>query len=91
LPCAAASDDRRLIVADTSKSQVVMWHGVPREGAGPEADSVLAQSDLDENGENRWPEVADYSLCWLYGLSLAGNILAIAVSGNNRVMFWRPD
>jgi hypothetical protein len=53
------------------------------------ADTVLAQADFDANGENRWDAVADDSLCWPYGLSLAGNLLAIADSGNNRVMFWR--
>ena len=56
-------------------------------GIGP-ADDVLAQPDMDANGENRWDAVADDSLCWPYGLCLAGNRLAIADSGNNRVMVW---
>ena len=33
--------------------------------------------------------VADDSLCWPYGLSAAGDLLAVADSGNNRVTFWR--
>ncbi len=90
-PYAVVNDDRRLIVADTSNNRVLIWHGLPREGAGLEADTVLAQSDLDANGENRWTAVADDSLCWPYGLSLAGDTLAIADSGNNRVMFWSVD
>ena len=52
---------------------------------------MLGQPDLDANGENRWDAVADDSLCWPYGLSLAGDLLAVADSGNNRVVFWQVD
>lgn len=88
-PYSTVSDEDRLFVADTSNNRVLIWHGLPREGAGVPADTVLAQADFDANGENRWDAVADDSLCWPYGLSLAGDLLAIADSGNNRVMFWR--
>ena len=90
-PYAVVSDDRRLIVADTSNNRVLVWHDLPRTGAGVPADAVLAQPDLDANGENRWDEVADDSMCWPYGLSLAGDTLAIADSGNNRVVVWTVD
>jgi hypothetical protein len=90
-PYAVVSDDRRLIVADTSNNRVLVWHDLPRTGAGVPADAVLAQPDLDANGENRWHQVADDSMCWPYGLSLAGDTLAIADSGNNRVVVWTVD
>ncbi len=90
-PYAVASDEGRLVVADTSNNRVLIWHGLPRAGAGLPADTVLAQPDMDANGENRWSAVTDDSLCWPYGLSLAGDLLAIADSGNNRVMLWRID
>ncbi|MCU0280059.1 MAG: hypothetical protein MUE31_14365, partial [Candidatus Nanopelagicales bacterium] len=90
-PYAVASDAGRLIVADTSNNRILLWHGLPRSGAGSPADTVLAQPDLDANGENRWDAVADDSLCWPYGLSLAGDLLAVADSGNNRVVFWEID
>ena len=90
-PYSVASDDDRLFVADTSNNRVLIWNGLPRAGAGVPADAVLAQPDFDANGENRWDAVADDSLCWPYGLSLAGDLLAIADSGNNRVMFWQVD
>lgn len=90
-PYAAVSDESRLIVADTSNNRVLLWHGLPRAGAGLPADTVLGQPDLDANGENRWDAVADDSLCWPYGLSLAGDLLAVADSGNNRVVFWQVD
>ena len=86
-----ASDDRRLFVGDTSNNRVLIWHGWPRTGAGIPADTVLAQPDMDANGENRWTAVGDDSLCWPYGLCRAGDLLAVADSGNNRVMAWRVD
>lgn len=90
-PYAAVSDDDRLVVADTSNNRILIWHGLPRAGAGLPADTVLAQPDMAANGENRWAAVTDDSLCWPYGLSLAGDLLAIADSGNNRVMLWTID
>ena len=90
-PYAVVGDEKRLIVADTSNNRVLLWHGLPRHGAGVPADTVLGQADLDANGENRWDAVADDSLCWPYGLSLAGDLLAVADSGNNRVVFWQVD
>jgi hypothetical protein len=59
--------------------------GTPLRGA----DYVLAQPDFASNGENRWTSVQHDTLCWPYGLSLCGNTLAVADSGNNRVMLWR--
>ena len=57
---------------------------------------VLGQGDFDSAGENRWEAVRDDTLCWPYGLALAdggsrdgaGGLLAVADSGNNRVMLW---
>ena len=60
------------------------------------ADAVLGQRDFDRAGENRWTGVAADTLCWPYGMSAAtdarhGDVLAIADSGNNRVVVWhRP-
>jgi hypothetical protein len=88
-PYAVVTDADRLIVADTSNNRILVWHGWPREGAGTPADTVLAQPDMDANGENRWTSVEDDSLCWPYGLSLAGQLLAVADSGNNRVVLWK--
>ena len=88
-PYAVTSDSTRLFVADTSNNRILIWHGWPRQGLGMPADTVLAQPDMDANGENRWKSVEDDSLCWPYGLCVAGDVLAIADSGNNRVMLWR--
>ena len=87
-PYAVVSDAQRLFVADTSNNRILIWHGWPRDGAGVPADTVLAQPNMDANGENRWKAVEDDSLCWPYGMSLAAGVLAIADSGNNRVVIW---
>ena len=42
------------------------------------ADTDLAQPDMDANSEDRRKTAEDVSLCWPYGLSLAGDVLAVA-------------
>ncbi len=88
-PYAVVMDEKRLFVADTSNNRVLVWHGIPRGTVGSAADTVLGQPDMDANGENRWSSVGPDTMCWPYGLSLAGDRLAIADSGNNRVVIWR--
>jgi hypothetical protein len=88
-PYAACLDDQRLAVADTANNRILLWDNVPDDGRG--ADHVLAQPDFSSNGENRWTSVQHDTLCWPYGLSLCGNTLAVADSGNNRVMIWRRE
>jgi hypothetical protein len=90
-PYAVVADADRLFVADTSNNRVLVWHGIPRGQIGASADTVLGQPDMDANGENRWSAVTDDSLCWPYGLSVAGDLLAVADSGNNRVIVWRVN
>ncbi|BBY65983.1 NHL repeat-containing protein [Mycolicibacterium helvum] len=86
-PYASCLDGQRLAVADTANNRILLWDGVPTDGRG--ADHVLAQPDFSSNGENRWTSVQRDTLCWPYGLSLRGDTLAVADSGNNRVMIWR--
>ncbi|MFN8070550.1 MAG: NHL repeat-containing protein [Mycobacterium sp.] len=93
-------DTERLAVADTANNRILLWDGMPdgpiargADGAGGGtpfrgADYVLAQPDFGSNGENRWTSVQRDTLCWPYGLSLHGDLLAVADSGNNRVMLW---
>lgn len=84
LAVAAAS----LAVADTANNRVLAW---TLSGDGPPraATAVLGQGDFDASGENRWRAVAADTLCWPYGLGGHGDRLAVADSGNNRVMLWR--
>lgn len=77
----------RLAVADTANNRILLWDGMPRNGRA--ADHVLGQPNFASNGENRWTSVQRDTLCWPYGISLRGDRLAVADSGNNRVVVWR--
>ena len=88
-PYALSLDDGRLAMADTANNRVLLWDDVPDGPICRGADHVLAQPDFSSNGENRWTSVQHDTLCWPYGLSLRGDTLAVADSGNNRVMLWR--
>ncbi len=85
-PYAIDIADGRMAVADTANNRVLVWDDVPNEPAP--ATRVFGQLDFSTAGENRWDSVADDTFCWPYGLSLHGDRLAIADSGNNRIMVW---
>lgn len=76
-----------MVVADTANNRLLVWDTVPAASHVP-ADRVLGQPDFGTNGENRWDAVADDTFCWPYGLSVHGRRVAVADSGNNRVMIW---
>ena len=90
-PYALSLDAGRLAVADTANNRVLVWDDAPTGGAGgagAPADRVLGQRDFDGAGENRWDMIRDDTMCWPYGLHLRGDRLAVADSGNNRVVVW---
>ena len=84
-----SGDSERLAVADTANNRILLWDGMPEGPVCRGADYVLAQPDFASNGENRWTSVQPNTLCWPDGLSLHGDTLAVADSGNNRVMLWK--
>jgi hypothetical protein len=87
-PYGIAGVDGALAVADTANNRVLLQESVSQVWAPTTA---LAQPDLGANGENRWDQVSADTLCWPYGLCWhAGEreLLAIADSGNNRVVIW---
>jgi hypothetical protein len=81
-----------LAVADTANNRVLLWDECPHDSAA-QPDHVLAQRDFAGNGENRWEHVDQDTLCWPYGLGFfdrgTDQLLAVADSGNNRVVLWR--
>lgn len=77
-----------LTVADTANNRLLVWRVVPTGGAGHPADAVVGQPDFDAHGENRWTAVTADSLCWPYGVCRHAGRLAVADSGNNRVVIW---
>lgn len=90
-PYAADCDGDLLAVADTADNRILLWDGagggLPR-GTGAPATAVLGQPTFADTGENRWSGVTADTFCWPYGLSLHAGRLAVADSGNNRVMIW---
>lgn len=90
-PYSVSSDKNVTAVADTANNRVLFWNKSLENGAFFPAEAVIGQPDFDSNGENRWKTVERDTLCWVYGIHLHKNKLAIADSGNNRVMIWTID
>jgi hypothetical protein len=93
-PYAVTAIGGDLVVADTANNRVLAWPSP--SGVGGDADTVLGQYGFDPAGENRWSAVTPDSVCWPYGLASArddrqGELLAVADSGNNRVVLWRRE
>jgi DNA-binding beta-propeller fold protein YncE len=90
-PYGISSVDGGLAVADTANNRVLVYDSTtPTHADLPHA--VLAQPTHGANGENRWERVAADTLCWPYGLHWHHgedeDLLAVADSGNNRVVLW---
>jgi hypothetical protein len=75
---------------DTANNRVLLYRELSESGTG-EPSSTLGQVDFAAVGENGWNAVLPSALCWPYGLHLRRGRLAIADSGNNRVMLWSRD
>ncbi|MCL9762246.1 NHL repeat-containing protein [Frankia sp. AiPa1] len=86
-PYGADCDGALLAVADTANNRVLLWDAASADCGAP-ASAVLGQPTFADTGENRWTAVGADTLCWPYGLSARGGHLAIADSGNNRVVLW---
>lgn len=78
----------RLAVADTANNRILFWEWPLSSALSPAASAVIGQPDFAANGENRWKAVTHDTLCWPYGIHLHRSTLAVADSGNNRVMIW---
>jgi hypothetical protein len=86
MPYALATVGDRLVVGDTANSRLL---GFSEGAMGAHADRLTGQPDFASKGDNRWGSPARDSLCWPYGLSAQGSTVAVADSGNNRVLIWR--
>lgn len=85
MPYAVAAAGESLVVADTANSRLLGWSEVAMANA---ADRLTGQADFASKGDNAWGLPGRQTLCWPYGLSILGDRVAIADSGNNRVMLW---
>ncbi len=77
-----------LAVADTANNRVLFWRLPFSEKQYANAFDVIGQIDFSGNGENHWQLVDRNTLCWPYGICFHKGMLAVADSGNNRVMIW---
>ncbi len=86
MPYGVVATDQWLIAADTANSRLVGWKN-PQIGAV--ADGLTGQSHFRSKSENRSYGRCDrQSLSWPYGISLCGDQMIIADSGNNRILLW---
>ncbi len=87
MPYGLASTHDWLLVADTANSRLLGWKPPLRNDAAAQA--LAGQPDFTSKGDNRWQLPQRDSLCWPYGLAASGDVVAVADSGNNRVLLWR--
>lgn len=76
-----------LLVCDTANSRLLSFE---LDGLAMDAPAIglAAQRGFTDKGDNRWGVAGRDSLCWPYGLSSAEQTLAIADTGNNRILLW---
>jgi hypothetical protein len=86
MPYGISSYGHWLIVADTANSRLLAWHANDL-ASGSAAQALLGQTDFVHSGDNAWAEVNKHSLCWPYGIDVYQNQIAIADTGNSRVIF----
>lgn len=87
MPYGLAVLGRRLVAADTANSRLVGYDLAELETGMP-ADRLAGQRWFHDKGENRWERPGRDTLCWPYGVAACGDTVAIADSGNNRVLLW---
>lgn len=87
------SDGVRLAVADTDNHRVLLWNAFPRGAAffdpeGPQPDVVLGQNGFTSSAANRGGTASLATLNRPTSVASDGTRLAVADSGNNRVLIW---
>ena len=87
MPYGIAVAGETLFVADTANSRLVGWRLEDLRANAP-AYGLVAQPDFFAKGDNRWGLATRDSLCWPYGIAACDGTLAIADSGNSRVVLW---
>ena len=87
MPYGIAVSGDTLVVADTANSRLLGFalDGLTT-GAGPTR--LAGQYRFEDKGDNRWQAASRDSLCWPYGVGACGSLLAVADSGNNRILLW---
>lgn len=79
--------DDQLVVCDTANSRLLGFDLQELAMDAP-ATGLAAQHGFADKGDNRWRAASRDSLCWPYAASAFGRTLAIADTGNNRILLW---
>ena len=87
MPYGLTVQEGRVVVADTANSRLLGFD-LATLAMGAVATQLAGQSGFADKGDNRWAPAGRDSLCWPYGVAACGSTLAIADSGNNRVLLW---
>jgi hypothetical protein len=80
-------DGTRLFVPDLANHRVLVWNTIPTQNNAP-ADLVLGQTTMTANAPNAGGAVGAVGFQQPIGVYAAGNTVAIADYGNNRVLMW---
>ncbi len=76
----------KIMVADAGNSRVLLWNTLPIAHNTP-ADNVLGQEHFAVSSENKDSIAStENSLYWAFSLAQSGSTLAIADTGNHRIM-----
>jgi hypothetical protein len=87
MPYGVSASGEWLIVADTANSRLLGWHAEDCQ-MGARAGRLAGQLDFGAKGDNRWQAPQRDSLCWPYAVHAQAGLVAIADSGNNRLLLW---
>jgi hypothetical protein len=75
-----------IFVADTGNSRVLWFENLPKEN-NASADSLIGQKDFITGSENLETILTtENTLYWAFSISVEENLLAIADTGNHRIM-----
>ena len=93
---ASGFDDRGFLSSLTERVEralegvrpMLASHGGDVELVKVEPPAIDVRFIFEAKGDNRWSAAARDSLCWPYGVAASAGTLAIADSGNNRVLLW---
>ncbi len=86
-PQSAATDGTRLFLSDTGNHRVLIWNRMPQDGQTP-PDVVLGQVNFTDDVANAGGAISASSLVYPDGIAVENGRLAVADSGNHRVLFW---
>jgi sugar lactone lactonase YvrE len=87
MPYGICVHDGTLICADTANSRLV---GYPLDALemGAPASMLTGQAGFSDKGDNRWRVAARDSVCWPFAVASCAGLIAVADTGNNRVLLW---